>query len=105
MQTTQVRWDRVRTLLNASVRSTRTAAREQLTDLRVLLLALPAPQGWQALWRAAYPVLGFAAGYLATYAYGNRLPSPAPLWLSDGVLLAALLLTPTRRWWIYVLVT
>ena len=40
----------------------------------------------------------FAVMYTASYIYGNRLPSPAPIWLPDAVLLSALLLTSPRRW-------
>ncbi|HEU4784570.1 MAG TPA: MASE1 domain-containing protein [Ktedonobacterales bacterium] len=40
----------------------------------------------------------FAVMYTASYVYGNRLPSPAPIWLPDAVLLSALLLTARRRW-------
>ncbi|HEY7342849.1 MAG TPA: MASE1 domain-containing protein [Ktedonobacterales bacterium] len=40
----------------------------------------------------------FAVVYAASYIYGNHLPSPAPIWLPDAVLLSALLLTPQRRW-------
>ena len=62
-------------------------------------------EGRRTLWRSAFPLLGFATAYLAAYLYGNGLSSPAPLWPPDAILLSALLLTPPRRWWIYLLIT
>jgi PAS domain S-box-containing protein len=47
----------------------------------------------------------FSMSYFAAYLYGNSLPVPAPLWPPDAVLLATLLLTSPRRWWVYVAVT
>jgi PAS domain S-box-containing protein len=55
--------------------------------------------------RRAGLLLLFGISYFAAYLYGNSLPRPAPLWPPDAVLLAALLLTSPRRWWVYVLVT
>jgi PAS domain S-box-containing protein len=55
--------------------------------------------------RARWPIVVFAVGYCFAYLFGNSLQSPAPLWPPDAVLLAALLLTSPRRWWMYVLVT
>jgi PAS domain S-box-containing protein len=64
----------------------------------------------RAVLRVARPLLNFlvfsAAFYLA-YVYGMsfRHISSAPFWPPDAVLLCALLLTPRRRWWLYVLAT
>jgi len=55
--------------------------------------------------RTGRHMLLFAVSYYAAYLYGNSLPIPAPLWPPDAVLLATLLLTAPRRWWVYVLVT
>ena len=54
--------------------------------------------------REALLLAAFAVGYAASYIYGNRLSSPAPLWPPDAVLLCALLLTTTRRWWRLILI-
>jgi signal transduction histidine kinase/integral membrane sensor domain MASE1 len=60
------------------------------------------------------PLLWLVAGQLAStlYVYGTRLvraPSPqappVPLYPPTAILLAVLLLTPSRRWWLYVAVT
>src|SRR5215475_2286130 len=48
--------------------------------------------------REALPLLAFASTYAASYLYGNRLSSPAPLWPPDAVQLCALLLTAPQRW-------
>jgi len=48
--------------------------------------------------REALSLALFAVVYAASYIYGNHLPSPAPIWLPDAVLLSALLLTNPRRW-------
>jgi signal transduction histidine kinase len=49
-------------------------------------------------------VLFELAFYLA-YAYGMTFPqsTPAPFWFPNSVLLTALLLTPRRAWWLYLL--
>ena len=73
--------------------------------LRITLVSLHTQEGRRSLWHRTFPVLGFAAAYLAAYVYGNGLPSPAPLWPPDAILLSALLLVPPRRWWIYLLIT
>lgn len=49
-------------------------------------------------WREGVFLALFTLVYTASYIYGNHLPSPAPIWLPDAVLLSALLLTPRRQW-------
>src|SRR5262252_11226215 len=45
----------------------------------------------------------FAAGYVLAFALSERgygsLAVPSPFWLPDAVLLCALLLAPSNRWW------
>ena len=96
---------RLRTILVSSERRAHAAlSAHQFTWPRELV-SLRTPEGWQALWRSAIPFIGFGAAYLAAYIYGNGLPTPAPLWPPDAILLSALLLTSPRRWWIYLLIT
>lgn len=47
----------------------------------------------------------FVSGYTAAYLYSNsfRLDVPVPFWCPDAVLLCALLLSPRRTWWSYLL--
>lgn len=49
----------------------------------------------------------FAAAYLAAYAFSRWLAqgNGTRLWLPDSVLLCALLLTPRKKWWLYLLMT
>src|SRR5258708_37657142 len=51
-------------------------------------------------------VLVFAVAYLAAPGYASLFPqtAAAPLWFHDSVLLCALLLTPFRKWWLYLVV-
>ncbi|HLJ79915.1 MAG TPA: PAS domain-containing protein, partial [Ktedonobacterales bacterium] len=72
---------------------------------RTQVLSLQDHEKRRLVWRAAWPLLVFAAGYLCAYLYGNALPVPAPLWPPDAVLLAALLVTTPRRWWLVLLMT
>src|SRR5215471_711350 len=48
----------------------------------------------------------FSVGYLVAYGHGSLFPqtASAPLWFPDSVLLCALLLTPKKKWWLYLLV-
>ena len=50
-------------------------------------------------------LLLFALAYFAAYGYGSLFgqTSAAPLWFPDSVFRCALLLTPLRKWWIYLL--
>jgi signal transduction histidine kinase/integral membrane sensor domain MASE1 len=96
---------RVRTTLLSSQRRAHPIVSGQPSTWSASHLSLRTREGWQALWRFAFPVLGFAAAYLAAYVYGNGLPSPAPLWPPDAILLSALLLSSPRRWWLYLLLT
>jgi PAS domain S-box-containing protein len=77
----------------------------QVAPLGTQLAPLRTPEGRLALWRSALPLVVFTVAYLAGYIYGNGLPSPAPLWPPDAILLSALLLASPRRWWIYLLLT
>src|SRR5215472_1760639 len=102
--------DRVRTtLVSWQQRALATVSEQmsiwpaQLAPLRTRLAPLRTPEGRLALWRSAFPLLGFTAAYLVAYMYGNGLPSPAPLWPPDALLLSALLLAPPRRWRLYLL--
>jgi PAS domain S-box-containing protein len=47
----------------------------------------------------------FALSYSIAYHYGMSFSNAvaSPFWFPDAVLLSALLLTPPRKWWIYVL--
>lgn len=48
----------------------------------------------------------FALAYLAAYGYSSYFAQnvAAPLWFPDSVLLCALLLVPTEKWWFYLVV-
>lgn len=50
-------------------------------------------------------LLLFALTYFAAYGYGSLFgqTTSSPLWFPDSVLLCALLLTPLRKWWFYLL--
>src|SRR5215469_693773 len=101
--------DRLRTGLVSSQRHAHTMESGPLSTWPAQLVSLCTQKDWRTLWRSAFPVIGFAAAYLAGYVYGNGLPSPAPLpapfWPPDAILLSALLLVSPRRWWIYLLIT
>jgi PAS domain S-box-containing protein len=62
----------------------------------------------QAAWRMIWPLLAFAAAYIVAWSYLfvsaflGAHPPPAPLFPPEAVLITALLLTPPRRWWIYL---
>ena len=86
VRTTLVSWQQ-RALTTVSGQSSTRPA--QLSPLRTRLAPLRTPQGRLALWRSAFPLLGFTAAYLSAYIYGNGLPRPAPLWPPDAILLSA----------------
>jgi hypothetical protein len=50
-------------------------------------------------------LLLFALAYFASVGYGSLFgqANAAPLWFPDSVLLCVLLLTPLRKWWLYLL--
>jgi PAS domain S-box-containing protein len=52
-------------------------------------------------------ILVFAVAYYIAYKYGTFFldPLPSPFWTPDAVLLSALLLSPTRYWWIFIIAT
>jgi signal transduction histidine kinase/integral membrane sensor domain MASE1 len=56
------------------------------------------------------PILGLILGLLVSYLYTGLVTNvfavtlPHPLFLPQAVILSVLLLTPTRRWWLYLLV-
>jgi PAS domain S-box-containing protein len=62
----------------------------------------------QTAWRMIWPLLAFAAAYIMAWSYLfvsaflGAHPPPAPLFPPEAVLITALLLTPPRRWWIYL---
>jgi PAS domain S-box-containing protein len=49
----------------------------------------------------------FSTAFYLAYVYGMSFHhnSSAPFWPPDAILLCALLLTPWRRWWLYLIVT
>ena len=96
---------RLMTALATSQRRAHTFVSGHPSTWPAQLVLLRTREGRLSLWRSTIPLLGFAAAYLAAYVYGNGLSSPAPLWPPDAILLSALLLTPPRRWWIYLLIT
>ena len=104
MSRTLAPWKHMQPLLYGPLHGALASTLAQLTSLRTLVLSLHTSAGRRETGRVALPILVFLTGYLAACIFGNRLPSPAPLWPPDAVLLAALLLTPERRWWIYLLV-
>lgn len=64
-----------------------------------------------ALWSAGHPwyerlraLALFEIIFYFAYRYGMAFPAayPSPLWFPDSVLLAALLLTPRKRWWMFI---
>jgi PAS domain S-box-containing protein len=62
----------------------------------------------QATWRLIWPMLAFAAAYIVAWSYLfvsaflGAHPPPAPLFPPEAVLITALMLTPPRRWWVYL---
>src|SRR5690348_13437164 len=113
MQTTRVRWERVLSLVNSSMQQARQDLSTELADWRALLLSLRTQGRWQVAWRAARPLLAYAVGYVIAqyasakmaYAMNPRIAGPSPLFIHGGVAISALLLTPARRWWLYLLLT
>jgi signal transduction histidine kinase/integral membrane sensor domain MASE1 len=105
MQDFQLVVSRLRNMLDSSERRARSSVLRHPSTWPAQLDSLHTREGWQALWHQSLPILAFAAAYLAAYVYGNGLPSPAPLWPPDAILLSALLLASPRRWWIYLLIT
>jgi PAS domain S-box-containing protein len=65
---------------------------------------------WRATWCALRPLLLFAVAYVAAWSYQlvaafiGATPAPAPLFVPGAVLLSAILLTPSRHWWRFLLV-
>src|SRR5262245_23740159 len=51
--------------------------------------------------------LVFGAAFFLAYLYGMQFhhTSSSPFWPPDAVLLSALLLTPPKRWWLFLLLT
>jgi PAS domain S-box-containing protein len=56
-------------------------------------------------WGSIPGLLLFFAAFYAAYLYGMSFGnmSSAPFWPPDAILLSALLLTPRRTWWVYLL--
>jgi PAS domain S-box-containing protein len=67
-------------------------------------------RGWQSAWRGALPLLAFAAGWFVAFsamvalghALNPKFAPPSPMHFEEAVTVAALLLTPRRRWWPYL---
>lgn len=102
-------WSRLRKALLMSLLRARFAITEQLTDVRLFVVSLRTPEGLRAGWRTMRPLVVFAVAYIAAWSYlfiaaflGAK-PPPAPLFVPGAVLLCALLLSPPRRWWLYLL--
>src|SRR5580765_1162433 len=53
--------------------------------------------------RIAIFAAGYSAAFLASFGGAQRGAVPAPLWAPDAVLLSALLLSPVRKWWVFLL--
>ncbi|HEX9414395.1 MAG TPA: PAS domain S-box protein, partial [Ktedonobacterales bacterium] len=70
-------------------------------------------KGRQMLWRSALPLLTYAvafviaqyAGAALAFAVSPKLEGATPLYLQGAITVSALLLTPPRRWWLYLLLT
>jgi PAS domain S-box-containing protein len=90
----------------ASVKTTLSIRRSQ--GWRKQLALLRSYVYRQVAWRMIWPLLAFAAAYIAAWSYLfvsaflGAHPPPAPLFPPEAVLITALLLTPPRRWWIYL---
>jgi len=73
----------------------------------------PTPDRPESLWPLVWLVGGVITSYiftdaalLSTALFGQRDPVPrlvVPLFLAQAIILPVLLLTPPRRWWIYLL--
>src|SRR5260221_4459698 len=112
MKHTQVDLDNLRAALVAHLNSVRTILRPRLASWRTQLVSLRARARWQASWRAALPILAFAAAYLvatdaaeliALDVHAPSGPVPTPLFVPGAVIVSAFLLVPPRRWWVYLL--
>ena len=113
MQHTHASWGSATTHQSTSTQQARSAVVSPSSTRRMGLRLPRTPQEWQALARLllALGVYGAAFG-LAQYG-GARLAiaiSPkvgvaTPLYLQGAVLVAALLVTVPRRWWLYLLAT
>jgi PAS domain S-box-containing protein len=73
------------------------------TSSQSAILAVPAPR--DSVPRALIATLLLCAGYYAGGSVGMALRlvpgGPTEVWLPQGILLAALLTAPLRRWWLY----
>jgi PAS domain S-box-containing protein len=85
-----------------------TARAGSLAAARAQLASLRTHASWWQVWRVVRPVVAFAVAYTAAWSYlfvaaflGAK-PPPAPLFPPGAVLLCALVLAPTRRWWLYL---
>src|SRR5260221_1084633 len=112
MKHTQVDLDNLRAALVAHLNSVRTILRPRLASWRTQLVSLRARATWQASWRAALPILAFAAAYLVATDASELIgldvhapsgPVPTPLFVPGAVIVSAFLLVPPRRWWVYLL--
>jgi PAS domain S-box-containing protein len=98
----------LRTALVARLNAAKSAWPPRLADWRAQVVALYQRVNWAKVWRAARPVAIFAGAYLVAWSYLyvatflGAQPPPAPLFPPGAVLLCALILTPPRRWWLYL---
>jgi PAS domain S-box-containing protein len=108
MNDTLLRLDTVRKELVSHLGVLQTTLRAYLAIWRTQIVSLRARASWQEAWSAAWPILVFAAAYIAAWSYLfvaaflGAHPPPAPLFPPEAVLITALLLTPPRRWWLYL---
>jgi PAS domain S-box-containing protein len=76
---------------------------------RTQLVSVPDVVSRHAAWMQTRPLLVFAAAYITAWSYLfvatflGAHPPPAPLFPPEAVLITALLLTPPRRWWAYLM--
>jgi PAS domain S-box-containing protein len=104
---------RARNPLISGVQGARTALSLEVSDWRALLVSLRTPAGWRKAARAALPLLAYAVAWIISLhvttvlalVLNPRIEGQDPLYIRGAVTISALLLTPPRRWWLYLLVT
>jgi PAS domain S-box-containing protein len=100
--------DPVRKRLAVYLHAIKISLFEGNADSKTQVVGLPETESRRSVWQEARPILLFAAAYIVAWSYLfvatflGAHPPPAPLFPPAGVLISALLLTPPRRWWLYL---
>lgn len=109
--------DQVKLTFGARVDRLRTRQRSNAAGWKAWLQSVreqkQQPATWDALWRSAWPLLVYAAGFvmaesitwLLAFALSPNVESSSPLFIQGAVVISTLLLVSPKRWWIYLVLT